>query len=57
MRRSCLPYTLVGLHVLNCELFAGRSCFEGKQDLVLPLPTLWSAATQTLPPTDYPKHR
>ena len=23
-----LPYALVGLHVLNCELFAGRSQFR-----------------------------
>ena len=27
-RRFCLPCTLVGLHVPNCELFAGRSRFR-----------------------------
>ena len=27
-RRFCLLYTLVGLHVPNCELFGGRSSYK-----------------------------
>ena len=47
-RQFCLPYTLVGLHVPNCELSAGRSQYRpaGGNRVRLPLP-----AVQTNRPT------
>ena len=41
----CLPYTMVGLHVPNCELFAGRSRYRER------------ASRPRLAPYEPPAHR